>query len=73
MESSTYLTMSVPTVLKSKYSRKVVICAGIFFPTCHYHGFAAQFSPQTTGKKPSGTQGKHYVNNKTTVEWIKCL
>ena len=28
-------------------------------PVCarHDRGFAAQFSPQTTGKKPSGTQG----------------
>ena len=28
-----------------------------FFPARHDSGFAAQFSPQTTGKKTSGTQG----------------
>ena len=28
-----------------------------FFPASHDRGFAAQFSPQTTRKKPSGTQG----------------
>ena len=29
----------------------------VFFPPRHDRGFAAQFSPQTTGKTPSGTQG----------------
>ena len=28
-----------------------------FFPPRHDRGFATQFSPQTTGKTPSGTQG----------------
>ena len=29
----------------------------VFFPARHGRGFAAQFSPQTTAKEPSGTQG----------------
>ena len=33
------------------------VTRGFFSPTRHNRGFAAQFLPQTTGKKTSGTQG----------------
>ena len=41
----------------------------VFFPASNDRGFAAQFSPQTTRKKPSGTQG--IVPASITVQCVK--
>ena len=47
-----------PCCLRGKLSGEAAIVnERVFFPASHDRGFAAQFSPQTTRKKPSGTQG----------------
>ena len=40
---------------------------GLFFPVV----FAAQFSPQTKGKKPSGTQSKVMANKLTFLPYVQ--